>query len=76
MERPSDLERLRAALPITERESEVLLWIAHGKTNREIGTILDMSPRTANKHLEQIFRKLNVENRTAAAVIALKHLPS
>ncbi|MBB5188742.1 DNA-binding NarL/FixJ family response regulator [Zhongshania antarctica] len=76
MERPSDLERLRAALPITERESEVLLWIAHGKTNREIGTILDMSPRTANKHLEQIFRKLNVENRTAAAVVALKHLPS
>ena len=74
MERPSDVDRLRSALPITERESEVLLWIAHGKTNREIGTILSMSPRTANKHLEQIFRKLNVENRTAAAVIALKHL--
>ncbi|MBQ0761045.1 MAG: response regulator transcription factor [Zhongshania sp.] len=74
MERPSDIDRLRSALPITERESEVLLWIAHGKTNREIGTILSMSPRTANKHLEQIFRKLNVENRTAAAVIALKHL--
>ena len=74
MERPSDVDRLRSALPITERESEVLLWIAHGKTNREIGTILSMSPRTANKHLEQIFRKLNVENRTAAAVIALKYL--
>ncbi|MEX1664630.1 response regulator [Zhongshania arctica] len=74
MERPSDVDRLRSALPMTERESEVLLWIAHGKTNREIGTILSMSPRTANKHLEQIFRKLNVENRTAAAVIALKHL--
>lgn len=74
LERPSDVDLLRSALPITEREAEVLLWIAHGKTNREIGTILSMSPRTANKHLEQIFRKLNVENRTAAAVIALKHL--
>ncbi len=74
LERPSEVEILRASLPITEREAEVLLWIARGKTNRDIGTILTMSPRTVNKHLEQIFRKLYVENRTTAAVIALKYL--
>lgn len=74
LERPSEVEILRGNLPITEREAEVLLWIARGKTNREIGTILTMSPRTVNKHLEQIFRKLGVENRTTAAVIALKYL--
>lgn len=71
---PSGAEALRAALPVTERESDVLLWIARGKTNREIGEILAMSPRTVNKHLEQIFRKLGVENRTAAAAMALAHI--
>lgn len=76
LERPSEVEILRENLPITEREAEVLLWIARGKTNREIGTILTMSPRTVNKHLEQIFKKLYVENRTTAAVIALKYLQS
>jgi len=57
---------------VTSREADVLLWIANGKTNREIGQILEMSPRTVNKHLEQIFRKLGVENRTSAAGIAIK----
>ncbi len=71
---PSDSERLKAALPLTERESEVLYWIGNGKTNREIGQILDNSPRTVNKHLEQIFRKLEVGNRTSAAAIAIRVL--
>ncbi|HAD08687.1 MAG TPA: DNA-binding response regulator, partial [Porticoccaceae bacterium] len=48
----SDLELLRQTFGLTEREAEVLLWISHGKTNREIALILDMSPRTVNKHLE------------------------
>ena len=61
-------------LAITERESEVLHWIANGKTNREIAEILSLSPRTVNKHLEQLFPKLGVENRTAAAGIALRIL--
>lgn len=73
-ERPSETEALRKHLAVTEREAEVLVWIAHGKTNREIGQILSMSPRTVNKHLEQIFRKLGVENRTTAAAMALRHL--
>lgn len=68
----SRTEPLRTQFGVTEREAEVLLWIANGKTNREIGTILSMSPRTVNKHLEQIFRKLSVENRTSAAAMALK----
>lgn len=59
---------------VTGREADVLLWIANGKTNREIGQILEMSPRTVNKHLEQIFRKLGVENRTSAAAAAIKCL--
>jgi len=68
----SQTEPLRTQFGVTGREAEVLLWIANGKTNREIGTILSMSPRTVNKHLEQIFRKLSVENRTSAAAMALK----
>jgi len=65
---------LRERLDLTERESQVLYWIANGKTNREAAEILEMSPRTVNKHLEQIFPKLGVENRTAAAGVALRIL--
>lgn len=72
--RPSEEHCLREALQLTERESQVLLWIANGKSNREIAEILDMSPRTVNKHLEQIFPKLGVENRTAAAARAIRVL--
>lgn len=66
--------QLREKLDLTARESEVLYWISNGKTNREIAEILGMSPRTVNKHLEQIFPKLGVENRTAAARVALQVL--
>ncbi len=52
---------------LTPREAEVLGWLAKGKTNRDIGQILALSPRTVNKHLEHIFQKLGVETRTAAA---------
>ena len=72
--RPQGSDLLKANLDITDRESEVLYWIANGKTNREIAEILDMSPRTVNKHLEQLFPKLGVENRTAAAGVALRLL--
>ncbi|MFN3986632.1 MAG: DNA-binding response regulator [Rhodocyclaceae bacterium] len=51
---------------LTVRELDVLEWVAKGKTNRDIGEILGMSPRTVNKHLEHIYEKLGVENRTAA----------
>lgn len=65
---------LQQALPITKREAEVLYWLAQAKTNWEISQILEMSPRTANKHLEQVFKKLEVDNRTAAAAIAIRIL--
>jgi len=61
---------LRQHFPLTARESEVLLWIAKGKSNRDIGDILGLSSRTVNKHLEQIYVKLGVENRASAAVKA------
>lgn len=67
-------EVLKQQFSVTGREADVLVWIANGKTNREIGQILEMSPRTVNKHLEQIFRKLGVENRTSAAAVTLKCL--
>lgn len=67
-------EALRKRFNLTAREADVLLWIANGKTNREIGQILEMSPRTVNKHLEQIFRKQGVENRTSAAAAAIRCL--
>lgn len=65
----------REKLGVTAREAEVLLWIARGKSNRDIGDILGMSPRTVNKHLEQIFVKLGVENRAAAAAVAVRATP-
>jgi DNA-binding CsgD family transcriptional regulator len=61
-----------AALKLTPREAEVLLWISRGKSNHEIGVILGTKTGTICKHVEHIFSKLNVENRTSAAVIALE----
>lgn len=55
---------------LTPRETEVLSWLAKGKTNRDIGDILGLSPRTVNKHLEHIYEKLGVETRTAAVAAA------
>jgi DNA-binding NarL/FixJ family response regulator len=70
----SDHLVLRDKLQLTQREAEVLLWIARGKSNRDIADILTLSPRTVNKHLEQIFNKLGVENRTSAAALAVRTL--
>ncbi|RZK86780.1 MAG: LuxR family transcriptional regulator, partial [Methylobacterium sp.] len=68
------IERLRARLPVTGREAEVLLWLSRGKSSRDIGEILGLSHRTVTKHLEGIYAKLGVENRTAASIIAARHL--
>lgn len=65
-----DDEILRQHFSLTQRESEVLLWIAKGKANRDIGEILGLSARTVTKHLEQVYVKLGVENRASAAVKA------
>lgn len=67
-------DALGARFGLTVREAEVLLWVSRGKTNRDIGDILGMAPRTVNKHLEHLFRKLHVETRAAAAALAMKTL--
>jgi DNA-binding CsgD family transcriptional regulator len=54
-------------LGVTAREAEVLAWVAKGKTNSEIAAILGLTARTVEKHLQNIFCKLGVESRTAAA---------
>ncbi len=66
--------RLRTRLGLTPREAEVLLWIGRGKPNRDIADILGLSPRTVNKHLEGIYAKLGLENRAAAAAVAVQTL--
>jgi len=70
----ADKATLQRAHALTAREAEVLLWLSRGKSNRDIGQILDISPRTVNKHLEQVFVKLGVENRAAAAAVAVRSL--
>jgi DNA-binding NarL/FixJ family response regulator len=65
---------LKKRFELTEREAEVLFWLSRGKTNREIGQILTMSPRTVNKHLEPVYRKLSVENRTTAVSVCLQYI--
>jgi len=62
------------ALGLTPREAEVLLWIAQGKSNADIGTILDCAENTVKVHTARIFEKLGFENRNAATVRALEAL--
>lgn len=62
-------------LGLTPREAEVLLWVAQGKGNADIATILTMSEGTVKKHLLHIFEKLGVESRSAASLCAFENLP-
>ena len=57
---------------IDPAESEILAYVAVGKTNPEIGIILGISSRTVSKHIEHILDGLCVETRTAAAAMALE----
>ena len=69
-----DMRQLQESYGLTLRESEILLWISKGKANRQISEILGISHRTVNKHLEQVFAKLGVENRASAASAAVRTL--
>jgi DNA-binding response OmpR family regulator/DNA-binding CsgD family transcriptional regulator len=62
---------LQETFGLSARAAEVLLWIARGKPNKDVSEILGISPRTVNKHLEQVFTKLGVENRASAAALAV-----
>ncbi|MFN0317102.1 MAG: response regulator [Burkholderiales bacterium] len=72
----AQLQVLAGQFNLTSREAEVLLWASMGKTSRDIGVILNISSRTADKHLEHVYVKLGVETRTAAVAIALRSLQS
>lgn len=63
---------LKDRLDLTLREAEVLLWISYGKATRDIADILGLSPRTVDKHLEQIYNKLGLANRASAASLAAR----
>lgn len=59
-------------LGLTGREADVLYWLIHGKSNAEVAELLAISAGTVKKHLEHVFQKLGVENRTAATLAALE----
>ena len=65
---------LEKALGLTPRVAEVLLWVAQGKTNSEIGSILGISESTVKKHMIDVLQVLGVETRTAATLQALEVL--
>ena len=67
-----NMQVFQRRLGLTAREAEVLLWAGRGKSNREIAQILAISHRTINKHLDQVYAKLGVGNRTAAAAVIAK----
>ena len=57
---------------ITDREMQVLVQVAEGKTNKEIGYDLGISQKTVEKHLESVYAKLKVSSRVEAAVLAVR----
>lgn len=69
-----EIASLQKNLNLTTREAEVLFWLSKGKTNRDIAEILSISHRTVNKHLEQSYIKIGVENRAGAAARVLQTL--
>lgn len=62
------------SLGLTPKESETLMWVAQGKSNRDVAAILAVSESTVKKHLEHIFEKLGVESRGAATLLAIEAL--
>jgi DNA-binding CsgD family transcriptional regulator len=61
-------------LGLTRREAQVLLWVARGKTDKEVAALLYVSPRTVKKHLEHVYEKLGVKSRTEAVALTLRRL--
>ncbi len=73
---PGDPGRLAVSSPLDDlspREREVLILLAKGATNREIGTELHLSTGTVKNHVSSILRRLDLTDRTQAAVLATKH---
>lgn len=70
---PSFLERA-TLLGLSEREAEVLAHIASGKSNKQIAAVCELSPGTVRKHTENVYRRLGVNNRVSATLVALDRL--
>ncbi len=70
-ESPASMKALVDRLGLTEREAEVLHWVVEGKSNSETASILNISVRTVDKHLQNVFHKLGVENRSAALRVVM-----
>lgn len=66
-------QNISVDVPLTQREWQVLQHVAIGLSNREIGRALEISVETAKEHVQNILRKLDVNDRTQAAVWAVKH---
>jgi two-component system response regulator DegU len=66
------LETGEAAQPLSSREMEVLKYVAHGMSNKEIALVLGISHQTVKNHVTAILRKIGVEDRTQAAIFALR----
>ena len=71
----ADLPRTPAAWPagLSQREVEVLRLIARGRTNKEAAAALHVSPKTVGRHVENLYTKIGVQSRAAAAVFAMEH---
>jgi HD-GYP domain-containing protein (c-di-GMP phosphodiesterase class II) len=65
--------RVSGPAGLTTRESEVLAYLSEGTPNKTIARQLGISPKTVNNHIEHIFTKLGVSNRTGAAMYAMQH---
>ncbi len=85
MERVAALQERAESLPakapeypggLTEREVEVLQLVALGKTNREIANELVLSQRTIQRHISNLYAKIDVRNRSEATAFALSELPT
>ena len=85
MERVTALQEQAESVPakapaypnrLTEREVEVLLFITQGKTNREIANELVLSQRTVQRHISNLYAKIEVRNRSEATAFALSELPT
>lgn len=73
---PDSTSGLLRDFPLTERENQVLYWVSMGKTNEEVGEIIGAKRLTVKKHLEHIYDKLGVPNRTAAARMINEQVPA
>jgi LuxR family quorum sensing-dependent transcriptional regulator len=62
----------RVKQSLTTRETEVLTWVARGKSAWEVGEILDIAKRTVDEHVQTAVRKLGAVNRTHAVAIAVR----